>query len=61
MTLNKGLFSSQRLDWRTPDGAYKELDDEFHFDFDPCSPNPTNHGLLIDWGKRNFVNGGTNT
>ena len=54
-------------DWRTPEDFYDKLDDEFHFDFDPC---PFQHQieddhsmewdfwdwLKIDWGKRNFVN-----
>jgi len=45
--------------WKTPDWLYKLLDDEFHFDFDPC---PLNHditewdGTLIEWGERNFCN-----
>ena len=46
-------------DWATPRSFYKELDTEFHFNFDPC---PYNHdvqewdGLLVDWKERNFVN-----
>jgi hypothetical protein len=45
-------------DWKTPDDFYKMLDDEFHFDFDPC---PFMHdmswdGLVVEWGKMNFVN-----
>jgi site-specific DNA-methyltransferase (adenine-specific) len=45
--------------WMTPESFYKELDNEFHFDFDPC---PLNHntdlwdGLKIEWGKSNFIN-----
>ena len=46
-------------DWATPDYIYKELNDEFNFDFDPC---PLQHelkkwnGLDISWGDRNFIN-----
>ena len=29
-------FSSLTDEWKTPDSVYKALDDEFHFDFDPC-------------------------
>ncbi len=47
---NTGLMSSIRQDWETPDALYKELDDEFHFDFDPCPHNPTFDGLSIEWG-----------
>ena len=45
--------------WKTPESFYEELDNEFHFDFDPC---PLNHntdlwdGLKIEWGKSNFIN-----
>lgn len=49
-------FSSQRQNWKTPKAFYSELDKEFHFDFDPCPPNPQFDGLNIEWGKINFVN-----
>ena len=47
--------------WETPKDLYDELDDEFNFDFDPCPINygpiqDNKDGLLIEWGKRNFVN-----
>jgi len=47
--------------WETPLELYRKLDDEFHFDFDPCPINygeitPDKDGLLIDWGTCNFVN-----
>lgn len=45
-----------RLDWKTPKAFYEKLNEEFHFDFDPCPPNPTFDGLAIDWGGRSFVN-----
>ena len=50
------MFKSERNNWKTPKGFYKELDKEFHFDFDPCPSNPTFDGLEIEWGERNFVN-----
>ena len=43
-------------DWQTPDWLYQQLDAEFKFDFDPCPYQATFDGLLIDWGKSNFVN-----
>jgi DNA N-6-adenine-methyltransferase Dam len=49
-------FSSQKMDWQTPDATYKELDEEFHFDHDPCPPNHTVDGLQSEWGQSNFVN-----
>lgn len=53
---NRNLKASDN--WKTPPAFYEKLDQEFHFDFDPC---PLNHdmswdGLVIDWKKSNFVN-----
>jgi len=42
--------------WKTPPNMMKKLNDEFHFDFDPCPINPQFDGLEIEWGKRNWVN-----
>lgn len=47
--------------WATPNSLYSELKNEFNFDFDPCPLNldeitPKTDGLLIEWGKRNFIN-----
>lgn len=42
--------------WQTPDWLYNQLNNEFHFDFDPCPVNPTFNGLEIEWGQANFVN-----
>lgn len=49
-------FSAARDNWKTPKAFYKELDAEFHFDFDPCPSNPTFDGLSVPWGQSNFVN-----
>jgi len=44
--------------WLTPPDLYRTLDDEFHFDFDPCPyPLPDGFdGLTCEWGKSNYVN-----
>jgi len=47
--------------WATPAWLYTALDAEFHFDFDPCplyegEITPEMNGLLIPWGKSNFIN-----
>ena len=44
--------------WLTPPKLYKELDDEFHFDFDPCPyPKPDDFcGLDAEWGECSYVN-----
>jgi hypothetical protein len=44
--------------WCTPPDIYGKLNDEFHFDFDPC-PFPKPDGfdsLSMEWGQMNFVN-----
>ena len=42
--------------WEIPKELSSELNDEFHFDFDPCPLNADFDGLLVDWGKSNFIN-----
>jgi len=42
--------------WLTPPALYKELDTEFHFDFDPCPYPYKQDGIDIDWGQSSFVN-----
>jgi hypothetical protein len=44
--------------WLTPPDLYLKLDQEFHFDFDPCPyPRPDGFdGLSAEWGKSNYVN-----
>jgi len=44
--------------WLTPPELMDELDNEFHFDFDPCPfPLPDGFdGLTCEWGKSNYVN-----
>ena len=39
-----------------PPPFYKQLNDEFNFDFDPCPLNASFDGLLMEWGKSNYVN-----
>lgn len=34
--ITKGLFTSERQNWKTPKAFYQALDAEFDFDFDPC-------------------------
>lgn len=59
--MDKNLFfSSKSNDWSTPQDFYDTLDEEFHFDLDPCASDD-NHkcdkyfteaedGLLQNWG-----------
>jgi len=49
-------FSSLTDHWKTPDSVFKQLNDEFNFDFDPCPLNAIFDGLTIPWGKSTFVN-----
>lgn len=56
------IDTSNRTDtkhyWLMPPDLLSELDNEFHFDFDPCPfPRPEGFdGLEVDWGKSNWVN-----
>ena len=65
--INKGLFTSNSIEWGTPQKFYDELDQEFHFELDVCS-SKENHkcdryftikenGLLKTWeGYRCYCN-----
>lgn len=61
------MFSSKSDEWSTPQDIYEQLDNEFHFNLDPCATEE-NHkcdtfftqnddGLSKNWGGyRAFVN-----
>lgn len=65
--MQKVLFSSKTDQWATPQSFFDSLNNEFHFDLDPCA-NEKNHkaelyftkeddGLSKDWsGHRVFCN-----
>ena len=53
---NKLFFSSELQTGNTPDDLYKILDNEFHFNFDPCPINSKFDGLIVDWKKSNYCN-----
>ena len=40
--ISNALYSSNSDEWATPKEIYKQLDDEFHFNLDPCASD-TNH------------------
>lgn len=44
--------------WLTPPELLNQLNNEFHFDNDPCPyPKPENYdGLIDDWGQSSYVN-----
>ena len=44
--------------WLTPPEMYQALDNEFHFDYDPCPfPRPEDfNGVAVPWGNMNYVN-----
>jgi site-specific DNA-methyltransferase (adenine-specific) len=37
MSVEKGMFSSNRKDWATPQWLFDQLDKEFHFTLDVCA------------------------
>jgi hypothetical protein len=53
-------FSAVSDRWATPTDTYIALNDEFHFDFDPCPLDGTENGLaslFVEWrGRRVFCN-----
>ena len=42
--------------WITPPELLSRLNEEFHFDFDPCPYPFKEDGIPIPWGKSNWVN-----
>ena len=61
------VFSSDSMEWETPQWLFDELNEEFHFDLDPCSTHENakcdlhytkeEDGLIQDWtGRRVFCN-----
>jgi hypothetical protein len=57
MTFTEGAKDGKHY-WLTPPNIYKELDDEFHFTFDPAPyPKPDDFdGLSAEWGSSNYLN-----
>jgi hypothetical protein len=53
-------FAAASDRWKTPADTYRALNDEFHFEFDPCPLDGDKDGLsklFCDWrGKRVFCN-----
>ena len=58
MPKNANTYKTFNVNEKTPKEFYRQLDTEFHFDFDPCplDPEPKTDGLSIKWGKRCFLN-----
>ena len=60
MAISSTLYSSANEVWETPQDFFDKLDEEFHFDLDPCALpenakcaryfTPEQDGLLQDWG-----------
>lgn len=60
MPYGKVMFSSANEVWETPQDFFDKLNEEFHFDLDPCALpenakcetffTPEDNGLIQDWG-----------
>lgn len=58
--MNNSLFSSASVEWATPWPLFNQLDEEFHFNLDPCCTHENakckdhytqiEDGLSQDWG-----------
>lgn len=54
--MNRVLFKSEYIHWRTPEDLYEALNREFNFTLDPC-PNGAEDGLTRSWsGERVYCN-----
>ena len=59
------LYSSQSVEWETPQELFDSLNAEFHFNLDPCSSDQNakckdhytkkDNGLIQDWGGEMFL------
>ena len=51
-------YLSQSVDWPTPASLYKQLHEEFAFNFDPCPLYGVEYmnGLDEEWGSSTFCN-----
>lgn len=55
--MNKEILFSHKTDnWSTPKWLYKELDEEFNFDIDPCPLRSLTDGLDQEWKGAIFIN-----
>lgn len=64
MMNNEVMFSSKTDNWSTPQQVFDELNEEFHFNLDPCADSQNHkcdkfytkedNGLLQDWGGARF-------
>ena len=58
MAKNSNTYKTFNVNEKTPVILYNQLNEEFHFNFDPCplNPIPEYDGLNIRWGTRCYIN-----
>jgi hypothetical protein len=56
MAKNSNTYKTFNIHENTPKALYNQLDEEFHFTFDPCPPNPSFDGLNVDWKGNIYIN-----
>ena len=66
MTINEALFSSQKMDWETPQDFFEKLNKKYKFDLDAAASDENhktekyftekNSALDNDWQGNVFVN-----
>lgn len=49
--ISRSLFKKDSDEWETPEDLYQQLDDEFHFNLDPCSTDK-NHKTVLYYTKK---------
>ena len=62
--MNSVIYSKKSDEWETPEAVFRDLDNEFHFDLDPCATKDNHkckryfdkesNGLLQNWGGVRF-------
>lgn len=60
--MNGYMNTSKSVEWTTPDDLYQKLNDEYHFNLDPCATDDNHkcdkyytlleNGLIQNWGGR---------
>ncbi len=56
MAKNSNTYKTFNIHENTPKAFYNQLNEEFHFTFDPCPPNPSFDGLNVDWKGNIYIN-----
>jgi hypothetical protein len=54
--MHSNKYKSFNIFENTPNSFYKQLNEEFNFNFDPCPENPDFDGLIVPWTGNVYIN-----